>query len=71
MAVNIPNLGVSYDYGKTVGWQFVAGRDFSRDYARDSVSLVLNEAAVKFMGLKNPIGQIIKWNGTESLFLYV
>jgi hypothetical protein len=52
---------VSYDYGKTVGWQFVQGRDFSREFATDSVALVVNETAVKFMGLKNPVDEPMTW----------
>lgn len=54
---------VSHDYGKTVGWQFKVGRDFSRAFASDSTALVVNEAAVKFMGLKNPVGEMLTWNG--------
>lgn len=52
---------VSYDYGKTVGWQFMQGRDFSRDFATDSVALIVNETAVKFMGLQNPIDAPLTW----------
>ncbi|WP_254560739.1 ABC transporter permease [Dyadobacter diqingensis] len=55
---------VSHGYGKTVGWQFVDGRDFSKDFASDSAGLVVNESAVKFMGLKNPVGEMLTWNGT-------
>ncbi|HEV9037831.1 MAG TPA: ABC transporter permease [Puia sp.] len=61
--VDNPNTGVSVNYGKTVGWQFVAGRDFSKDFATDTSAFVINEAAVKFMGLKNPVGTVIKWDG--------
>jgi putative ABC transport system permease protein len=50
---------VSYDYGKTVGLQFVAGRDFSRDYASDTAAIIINEAAAKYMNLKDPVGEII------------
>ncbi|RIV21321.1 ABC transporter permease [Fibrisoma montanum] len=53
-------LGVSYEYGKTIGWQFVAGRDFSRQFPSDSSGLVVNEAAVKVMGLKKPVGEIVR-----------
>ncbi|MBA4850724.1 ABC transporter permease [Emticicia sp. BO119] len=53
-------LRVSYEYGKAVGWQFVAGRDFSRKFSSDSSGLIVNESAVKLMGLKNPVGQIIR-----------
>ncbi|MBO0948399.1 ABC transporter permease [Fibrella forsythiae] len=54
---------VSHDYGKTVGWQLMAGRDFSRAYSTDTASLILNKAAVELMGLKDPIGAPIKRGG--------
>ncbi len=60
---NFGTVAVSHDFGKTVGWQFKEGRDFSRELSTDSSGVVLNEAAVKFMGLKNPIGQLIKADG--------
>ena len=62
LAVDFPNTGVSYDYGKTVGWQFVEGRDFSRDFPTDSVGFVLNEAAVKYIGFQHPVGETIIWD---------
>ncbi len=39
------------------------GRDFSRDFITDSTAFIVNEAAIKFMGLKNPVGETIKWDG--------
>ncbi len=54
-------VGVSNGYGKTVDWQFVSGRDFSTAFLTDSSALILNEAAVKYMGLKNPVGQTVRW----------
>ena len=51
----------THDFGPTVGWQLVAGRDFSRDFPSDSNALILNEAAVKYMGLKHPIGATIQY----------
>jgi ABC-type antimicrobial peptide transport system permease subunit len=66
-------VSVTYDFGKTVGWKFRQGRDFSRALASDSLgshspkdavySVVVNEAAAKYMGLKNPVGEIVKWGG--------
>jgi len=53
---------VSYEYGKVVGWQIMEGRDFSRSFSSDSAAFVLNESAVKFMGLKNPIGEKVSFN---------
>ena len=55
-------VGVSTDYGHTVGWQFTAGRDFSDQFSTDSSALIINEAAAKYMGLQNPIGQTISWD---------
>lgn len=54
-------FAVSPAYGKTIGWQFVAGRDFYSQSISDSFGLILNETAVKYMGIKNPVGQIITW----------
>ncbi len=54
-------IATDYDYTKTIGIKLIAGRDFSRDFA-DSSSVILNEAAVKRMGLKNPVGEMLKWN---------
>jgi hypothetical protein len=54
---------VSPDFGKTVGWQIKEGRDFSKEFLSDSSALIVNEAAVKFMSLKAPVGMLIKWHG--------
>jgi putative ABC transport system permease protein len=35
-----------FDYGRTVHWDMVAGRDFSPEYPSDSLGIVLNESAV-------------------------
>ena len=53
------SIWVTHEYGKTVGWQFTKGRDFSRDFSTDTAALVINEAAVKFMDIKNPIGTVV------------
>jgi ABC-type antimicrobial peptide transport system permease subunit len=54
-------LAVSHTHGKTVGWQFVEGRDFDLALASDSLGLIINESAAKFMGLKNPVGELVSW----------
>ncbi|MBC7935271.1 MAG: ABC transporter permease [Rhizobacter sp.] len=61
-AVDFPNTGVTPEFGKVIGWQIIEGRDFSRDFATDSAAFILNESAVKFIGLKNPIGKTLIWN---------
>ncbi len=54
-------IWVTHDFGKTVGWKFKEGRDFSRSFSTDTVAIVINEAAVKFMGIQNPVGKVVQW----------
>jgi putative ABC transport system permease protein len=61
----IGTLFVSYDFGKTINWTMLEGRDFSRDFPTDSGAFILNEAAVEFTGLKNPVGQTIHWRDKD------
>ncbi|HEX4372644.1 MAG TPA: ABC transporter permease [Puia sp.] len=51
----------SFDYGKTIGWKINEGRGFSKEYASDTSAFILNEAAVHFMNLKNPVGSVLTW----------
>jgi putative ABC transport system permease protein len=60
-------IAVTHDYGKTVGWKIISGRDFSRDFPADSGAFILNEAAVKLTGLKNPVGKTMRWNGKDRV----
>lgn len=62
---------VSPEYGKTVGWQFVAGRDFSRAIESDKTGIVINESAVKYMGLDEPVGEILRWQNQDFTILGV
>ncbi|MBA4058036.1 MAG: ABC transporter permease, partial [Marivirga sp.] len=56
---NFAICNVTHDFGKTVGWDFIDGRDFSKDFASDSAGIVINETAVKYMGLENPVGEFV------------
>ncbi|MFN8348377.1 MAG: ABC transporter permease [Spirosomataceae bacterium] len=63
LAVDFPNSNVTPEWGKTVGWKIIQGRDFSRDFASDSAAFIINEAMVGFLGFKNtPVGKVLKWN---------
>ncbi|MEJ2904772.1 ABC transporter permease [Pedobacter panaciterrae] len=56
-----------FDFVKTIGTTMVMGRDFSPKFVADTAtSLLLNESAVRTMGLKNPVGSKITW-GDQSL----
>jgi hypothetical protein len=52
---------VTHEYGKTVGWEFIAGRDFSREVSTDVSGIMINESAWKQMGIPNPVGELLTW----------
>ncbi|WP_293946420.1 MULTISPECIES: FtsX-like permease family protein [unclassified Sphingobacterium] len=39
------------NFANTVQWNFVKGRNFSKDFKTDSTAVIINEAAAKFMGV--------------------
>ncbi len=53
-------LEIDADFTKTMGVKMLQGRNFSGTPA-DSTSMIFNEAAVKAMGLKNPIGMQMRY----------
>ena len=58
-AVGVKPASVGYDFVRIMGLEIVQGRDFSPLNPTDSAdAFLVNEEAVKEMGLKNPIG---KW----------
>ena len=63
---DLAHTSVSYEFTKTLGADLVAGRGFSREFATDSNAVILNETAVKYMGIKDPIGKLIKDSDTED-----
>lgn len=50
---------VTYEYGQTLGWNFVEGRDFSRAFASDTSGLVINETAARLIGFDHAAGQVL------------
>jgi len=57
-SVGFNPVSVGYDFIKIMNLKIAEGRDFSRDYVSDSSAFLLNEEAVRQMGIKDPIG---KW----------
>jgi len=64
--INVGAVLVGKDYFNTVGMKFVQGRDFTGNFKADSADIIVNEAAVKRMGLKDPMNQVLDFNGTRS-----
>jgi putative ABC transport system permease protein len=59
-------IACNEEFGKSIGWEIIQGRDFSREHGTDSTSIILNESAVKITGLDSIIGKTIRWNGTPK-----
>ncbi|MDB5086087.1 MAG: hypothetical protein JWR09_81, partial [Mucilaginibacter sp.] len=62
-------IRVSENYFKTLGMQLLNGHDFTGNPKADSLSVILNEAAVKRLRLKDPVSQVITWNNTKFMIV--
>ena len=51
------NNPITYDYVKTMGIELVGGRDFDPSYSLDSMNYLVNEAAARKIGYKDPVGK--------------
>jgi hypothetical protein len=58
------NVSVTPEFGKTVGWKIIEGREFLRGSPADSSGVIVNEKAVAVMGMKSPVGENIVLQGT-------
>ncbi len=58
-AVVLNNFYVDENYIPTLGMQMKEGRNFSKDFPTDSVGVILNEAAVKVLGFKDPLKEVL------------
>lgn len=56
---------VNYDVIETLGISLAAGRSFSRDYGSDNKRVIFNEAAIQAMGIENPVGKMIWFDGQQ------
>ena len=54
-------FGADADFAKTTGAKVIQGRDLDlNNYPTDSAAVLLNEAAVKAMNIRNPVGKTIR-----------
>jgi putative ABC transport system permease protein len=64
--IEFSTIAVTQEYGKTIGWDFIAGRDFSKNLTTDSTGFVMNEAAAKLLGFQNPVGEALAWDQAKA-----
>ena len=58
--VLVESMAVDYNFLKTMGIEVTKGRDFSEEFGSDlTQSVILNETAVKRLGITDPIGKLI------------
>ncbi|MCI0751150.1 MAG: ABC transporter permease [Flammeovirgaceae bacterium] len=50
------SMGIDDVFAETIGFTFLEGKGYSKE-TNDSLSIILNETAVKTLGLTNPVGQ--------------
>ena len=57
-------ISMNPDYVKTIGAEIIQGRNFNTSF-NDSASVILNKAALRFIGFEDPIGEQIKLGGRD------
>jgi ABC-type antimicrobial peptide transport system permease subunit len=62
----IERFNVDEHISQTAGLRIIEGRDMDlKRYPSDSTAALMNETAVRLMGFKNPVGEIIRDNGRD------
>jgi predicted permease len=59
-------MTVSYDFLKTMKIKLLNGREFSKSIVTDSTNYIVNEEAARRMGMKEPVGQDLKFWGKSG-----
>jgi len=57
---------VDFDLLETLGMKIAEGRSFSPEFGAETTKVIFNEAAIKAMGLKNPVGTTVKLWGEDK-----
>ena len=63
LGINVGGISITDSYFKTVGMKLSEGRDFSSEWSADTSNIIINEAAVRRMGLKEPLNQLVTFDG--------
>lgn len=57
---------VDFDYLETFRMKMAEGRSFSRQFATDSANYIINEEAVRRMGINAPLGKILQYGEEQG-----
>ncbi|MFI8377444.1 ABC transporter permease [Leeuwenhoekiella sp. NPDC079379] len=67
---DLAHTRISYEFVETLNIKMVAGRNFSREFPTDSSAVLLNETAVAYMGLQDPVGKYLRQSGEDDSYKY-
>jgi ABC-type antimicrobial peptide transport system permease subunit len=59
-SIYFEGFGISYDFIETMDMKMVEGRAFSRSFGDEYSKIIFNEAAIRVMGIKDPVGKTIR-----------
>ncbi|WP_431216134.1 ABC transporter permease [Puia sp. P3] len=64
-SISFRDIDVNADFGPTIGWTVLQGRDFSRARQTDSTAAIVNEEGARALGFKDPIGKTFRYNNKD------
>ncbi len=69
--VEFTQVSVGYDFVPTMKLKIADGRDYSRDFATDSLGYMINETALKKIGYADPVGKPLTMWGQKGKIIGV
>jgi putative ABC transport system permease protein len=70
-SISFRDIAVNADFGSTIGWTVLQGRDFSRAFSTDSSAAIVNEEGARVLGFKNPIGKTFSFENKDYTIIGV
>ena len=69
--IEFTQVSAGYDLVKTMKLELAAGREFSKDFATDSLGYIINESALKRINYAHPIGRAFTMWGKKGKIIGV
>jgi len=70
-SIYFEGFGSGYDFVETMGMKMADGRSFSKNYGDESNNIIINEAAARIMGFRNPVGKNVTLFGNPKQIIGV
>ena len=62
------SMDINYDFFKTLDIEIKKGRTFSKEFGSESSTIIINETGIKSLGIRDPIGKIVKvWGESRQI----